>query len=274
MTVKLFQFHALPWVRIPSTRPGCSKHLPAPFSLSFVIVQKAQDLQWCKFPMILFFWRCARNILQQMNIKHCVISNIIFKKTLILESFLGRQQKSFRLRGCKWILLHQQVKEIRALKQSLKWKWDFLAIKFPSSTLHPDQCFGIKQLSTYPTPAYWPVTKNQTSDEKIKCPRHLCPMASTYNSTGNGTKGFFSTERHQNSYEELMEITCWDPMWSIPGRKCLFRTYSLFTPYFGLWDTLMRYNWCNSLKWRCADHYKILLKQQMTQHSCRSIYSS
>lgn len=170
MTVKLFQFHALPWVRIPSTRPGCSKHLPAPFSLSFVIVQKAQDLQWCKFPMILFFWRCARNILQQMNIKHCVISNIIFKKTLILESFLGRQQKSFRLRGCKWILLHQQVKEIRALKQSLKWKWDFLAIKFPSSTLHPDQCFGIKQLSTYPTPAYWPVTKRKSNVQDICVP--------------------------------------------------------------------------------------------------------
>lgn len=155
------------------------------------------------------------------------------------------------------------MKEIRALKQSLKWKWDFLAIKFPSSTLHPDQCFGIKQLSTYPTSAYWPVTKRKSNVQDICVPWfQLTPLQEM------AQRAFFHRKASEfiwgthGNHMLRSHVIC-------PGKEMLIQNSQSVYPLF--W-TLGHINEIQLVQYFKMEMYRLLQNSPQAawwQHSCR-----
>lgn len=101
--------------------------------------------------MFLFFWRSATNILQKMNIKRCVISNILYKKPLNFRVVFRQETEKLQVERMQMNFVAPTSAGGQGLKATFEMKtrlpcYQVSFLHLTSSVLELDSCLLILQL--------------------------------------------------------------------------------------------------------------------------------
>lgn len=141
-----------------------------------------------------------------------VLSVTFFKKiNFKVFFFLGRKQKSFRLRECKWSFISSTSEGDQGLKATseMKTRLPFYQVSF----LHIHSLSSILVLNSY-LRIFW-LHNHQWQRESQMSKTSVSYSFNPHLTEGNDRKGFFAQEGVRIPKKEIKEITSWDPTWSI-----------------------------------------------------------